>query len=340
MENRSFLEKWIRKFKNFWSGFTGGPPDDEGQGLMRREKITVAVFAYIIALILWLLVNLGRTFNLSVKIPLVAEQLPVQRALTAPLPKYVTVNFNGEGWKLINIYHNPPPVHINPRKNRLNLYDIVREQMNTFPGITVLKVQPSVLMIHTDKKVHRKVPIVSNIELETKPQFDLIDSPKLTPDSVTVTGAKSIVDNIEEWETKAETIKDASKNIDRIVTLEKPISILNLSFDKVRYRAKISEFTEGEVKIPIQTKNIPQGRDVTYSPSLITIKYDVPLDEYTKAKNRIPFTAYVPYQDIVRDTTGFVTPYISKESDTLHIKLRSYQPRKVAYYNVISGGRF
>lgn len=340
MEKRSFWEKWIRKIKNIWANFSGGPPDDDGQGLTRREKITVFAFAYIIALILWLLVNLGRTFNLSVKLPLDVEPLPQQRALTVQLPKDATVNFNGEGWKLINIYHNPPPIHINPRKSRLNLYDVVREQMNTYPGITVLKVQPSVLVIHTDKKISRKVPIVSKVEMETKSQFNMIGSPTIIPDSVTVTGAKSIVDKVKEWDTKTVAIKDVDDNVDRIVKLSEPINILHLSFDKVRYQAKISEFTEGEVKIPIQTKNLPKGRNVTYSPSLITVKYDIPLNEYSRAQSKIPFTAYVPYKEIIQDTTGFVTPYISKISDSLHIKLRSYQPQKVAYYNVISGGQY
>jgi len=336
LNNKSFWEKWIRKIKGFWNGLTGGPPDDEGQGLMRREKITVFVFAYIIALILWLLVNLGRTFNLSVKIPVVAGQLPARRALTAPLPDYVTVNFNGEGWKLINMYHNPPPVHITPIEGRLNLYDLVREQMNTFPGITVLKVQPSMLQVRMDKKVSKKVPIVSDIELETKSQYDLIGSPKLTPDSVTITGAQSIVKQVGEWDTQKEIIKDADDNIDRIVNLEQPINILNINFSKVRYQAQIREFTEGEAKIPIETKNIPVGRQVTYNPSSITVKYDIPLNEYTKSRDIPPFTAYVPYQDILNDTTGFVAPYISRVPDSLHIKLRSYQPRKVAYFNVLS----
>lgn len=326
----------LDKLKSIRGGFLSNSQDDDGPGLTRREKLIVFGFAYIIALVLWFLVNLSRPFTLTVKIPIMLGQLPPKEALSAPLPKVAIVNFSGEGWKLINLYHNPPPVRVDPVEGEMNFYDIVREQMNAFAGVNVIKVQPSVISIHLENQVTKKVPVVSNVEVKTKSQYDVVGTPTMVPDSVVISGAKSIVYNIDSWRTKQRKLEDIKNNIDIEVALEKPINILHINVAKIRYRAKVEEFTEGETKISIETKGLPSGRHVTYNPSMISVKYDVPINEYEQAQNLTLFNAYVTYRDILKDSTGFISPVIHENDNDLHIKLRSYQPTKVAYYTVLS----
>ena len=109
---------------------------------------------------------------------------------------------------------------------------------------------------------------------------------------------------------------------------------MNLQTVQTRYQAPVSEYTEGEVRLRIRTRNLPDGNQVTYSPSVITVKYDVPIDQYADAQDIVPFSAYVHFEDIESDSTGFVTPLISSRDNALNIRLRSYQPRRVAYYKV------
>lgn len=326
----------INKIKEFRIGFLSNSQDEDGPGLTRREKFIVFGFAYIIALVLWFLVNLSRPFTLTVKIPIELGQLPPNKALSAPLPKDAVVSFSGEGWKLINLYHNPPPVRIDPVEGEMNFYDLVREQMNMFAGVNVIKVQPSVVTIHLENRVSKKVPVLADIGIDTKSQYDIVGSPVISPDSVIISGAKSIVYNIDSWKTRQRQLKDVKNNISIELPLEQPINIVHLNISKVHYSAKVEEFTEGEAHINIETTNLPKGRRVTYSPSLITVKYDIPINEYEKAQSMTLFNALVSYRDILRDSTGFITPKIKQNENDLHIKLRSYQPTKVAYYTVLS----
>ena len=336
MKSGRIWNNLITKLKEFRSGFLSNSQEEDGPGLTRREKIIVFGFAYIIALVLWFLVNLSRPFTLTVKIPILLGQLPPNKSLSAPLPKDAVVNFSGEGWKLINLYHNPPPVRIDPVEGEMNFYDIVREQMNMFAGVNVIKVQPSVVSIHLENKVTKKVPIIANVEVDTKSQYDMVGKPLIYPDSVIISGAKSIVYNIDSWNTKQRQLKDVKANINIEVPLQEPINILHINISKIHYQAQVEEFTEGEARIGIETTNLPKGRQVTYNPSLITVKYDVPINEYERAQNSTLFKAMVSYRDIVRDSTGFVTPVIKENDNDLHIKLRSFQPTKLAYYTVLS----
>lgn len=321
-----------------WADILRGGSEDEAFGMPRREKVTVFGIAYLIALILWLLVNLGRTFNLTIRVPLEVGQLPPNKALSTSPPASVAVNFSGEGWKLLSIYNNPPPVQINPESGNVNLLEAVRNRMNTFSGVAVLKVQPSSIDLDLDKKITKMVPVMSKVDVNTEGQFGIVGKPRIIPDSVEIIGAQSVVSKLDSWVTREEVLKKIKKDIDIEVPLEKPISILSLSTSTVRYTAKVDEFTEGELKVMLKTEGMPPGREVSYSPPAITIKYRVPISEYAQAQDIVPFTAYVPYRAIVRDSTGFVTPVVKAQPGDLHIEQTSVNPMKVAYFIVLSKG--
>lgn len=339
MSGIKFWKNWLKRFSGAWTNVLRGGSEDEGFGMPRREKITVFGIAYLIALVLWLLVNLGRSFNLTIQVPLVVGQLPPQKALSSPLPSSVAVNFTGEGWKLISLYNNPPPVTINLETGNFNLLEAVRTRMNTFSGVSVLKVQPSTIGIDLEKKVSKKMQVIPNVDVSTVGQFGIVGKPKLIPDSVVVTGAKSVVDKLDSWMMEKREIKGVKQDVDIEVPLQKPISIISLNVSSVRYTAKIDEFTEGQLKVMLQTKGLPPGRGVSYNPPAITIKYNIPISEYAQAQDLMPFTAYVSYNDIVRDSTGFVTPVVEEKPSNLHITLTSTDPVKVAYYLVLSKGK-
>lgn len=336
MENGRIWNKWANKIKRFRIGFLSNSQDEDGPGLTRREKIIVFLFAYVIALILWFLVNLSRPFTLTVNIPVELGQLPPKKALSTPLPSHAIVNFSGEGWKLISLYHNPPPVRIDPVQGDMNFYDIVREQMNAFAGVNVIKVLPAVINIHLEKRVIKKIPVVSNVKVQTKSQFEIIGKPIITPDSVVISGARSVVDTIKSWQTDKISLNDVRGKIDKEINLTPPPGLIRMSASKVRFEANVQEFTEGESKVSIQTTDLPKGQQITYSPTIITVKYNVPIDEYEKSQEIVPFSAYVSYKDVLKDTTGFISPVIKENKNNLHISLRSYEPTKVSYYIILS----
>lgn len=216
----------------------------------------------------------------------------------------------------------------------MNFFDVVREQMNMFAGVDVTKVTPASLEIKLENRVTKKVPVVANVLVKPNKQFGMVGWPKLTPDSVMVSGATSILQNINSWPTEYKEVKDVDDNINLMLDLKKPDQILAIGPEQVSYQAKVEEFTEGEVKVDIRTSNLPNGQRVSYSPTSITIRYGIPINEYPGAQHVHMFQVYVPYQDILNDTTGFVAPLLALRTDSLHVRIRDYQPHRVAYYTL------
>lgn len=326
----------IKRIRDFIKPGTKPGVEETEVKFLRRERIVVFIGAYIMAVSLWFIVNLSGSFNITINIPVEPGNLPPDMALTEEFPEFVQANISGDGWQLLNLYNDPPLVIVNIEDREVNLFEQVRQRLSYMQDIDVAKVQPLILTMDMEPKVSKKVPVRVNTQLSFESRFGLVGDPVIQPDSITVTGAESKIREITEWEVK-DTLKLSGirEDISRELNLHESVGVISLSENNIRYEADVSEFTEGEVSVYIRTRNLPRGQNVNYNPSSVTIRFDVPIEQYSAVSKIRPYEVYVPYSKIQEDSTGFVTPDIQQTAEDFELKLRSFQPKAVAYFTVL-----
>ena len=329
----TFISERLKEF--FKSGSSGQPEDADESNFFGRERVIVFSISFLIAMGFWFMVNLSREFSITVEVPVELVNLPENLALSSEVPEHVSVNVTGEGWNLLPVYTNPPSISIAADSRQINMNEQVRNQMGAFSNLNILQVEPNSVTVETEEKGSKRVPIDSQVEFEFRPQFGLLQSPTFEPDSVTITAARSILEDIEAWETEEITYDDINRSFEEVITLESPGSNISVDPSTVTLRVDVSEYTEAEVRIPIRTRNLPAGKAVTYNPSSVTVRFDVPLELYADVQGTRPFSVYVNYADLERDTTGYITPQVEKIADDFNVRLRSIQPTRVSYFNII-----
>jgi YbbR domain-containing protein len=333
MDTSKFYEL-KEKLSKGWDFLVQKSDEDDIAGV-GRERIIVFIVAFILAFFLWLMVNLSRDFNLNIELPIQLGAVPSDKALVEDLPETATVSVSGEGWQLINFYNNPPSIDIDVSDTEVNLHDQVQQQMNALPNVDLQKVQPLILTVELEDRISKKVPIRPNVEVSFERQYGFVDSAEIKPGNVNITGAASLLREINEWPTDSIQINNVSGDLSRAIPLQEPGELIQLSQNEVMYNAEVTQYTEGEAKVNISTRNFPQGRMVSFSPLSITVKFDIPIDEYPKVTDEELFNAFVTYSQIIEDSSGFVTPQIEQSTDDYHIKIRSFQPRRVAYFMIL-----
>lgn len=313
------------------------PGEEEASNkILSKESVLVFIFAYVIAISFWFAVNLNGIFNITVNMPLEVGAIPSELALTDNLPEYVEVSLTGTALPLINLYNNPPSIPIDVDNQEINLFNQVRQQMNSFQEVEVSKVEPILVTVNLEQKITKRVPLKVNWGFEFESRFGLISKPTISPDSISITGASSQLNDVSEW-----VIPDSIKlsDVKDDIEVEIPITnnnpLLEVSIQNVTLSANVSEFTESETTVYIRTRDLPRGQNITYNPSSITIRYDVPLEQFSEVANQTPYAVYVPYRKILEDETGFVTPDIELIATKYALKLRSFQPKAVAYFSVV-----
>ncbi len=329
----SFITERVRQFFSSSEPAKAEEPDDSA--FIGREKVIVFGVAFFFSLCLWFIVNLSRDFNVTIDVPIQLVNLPDDVSLSSDIPDYASVNVTGEGWKLIPLYSNPPRISLSADARQINLFEQMRSQVGAFSDLNVLQVNPIVLNIETEEKASKKVPVIPKIDLTLQNRYGTVQDPTVEPDSVTITGGQTRVANIDSWETVELELTGVNRSMERRIELERPGSGLSIEPTHVTVRIDVAEFTESEVRIPVRTRNLPSGKAVTYNPSSITVRFDVPIDKFSEVQRMRPFTAFVDYADIEGDTTGFVTPQIEKLVDDINLRLRNYQPSRVSYFNIL-----
>lgn len=323
------------RFRNFFSSGFKSKTEDPDVYAENREKIVAFGIALFISLCLWFIVNLSRDFNVTIQVPIQIANVPDDEIVSSDVPETATVNISGEGWNIISVYNNPPRVLVTARDEPVNLAEQMRNQISSFSDVSIIQVQPTQLTIETEQKAIKVVPIVNNVRLNLREQYGLLSEPQITPDSITISGGESRLENINQWQTAEILINDVNSDIQRTIPLESPESGLSLSPDVVNFEAQVAEFTEAEVRVPVRTRNLPAGRAVTFNPSSVTVRFDVPLEQYSEVQGTRLFRAYVDYSVVEEDTSGRISPEIEVVETDYFIRLKGFQPPRVSYFRIV-----
>lgn len=332
----SFFEFISKRFQAFFSGDEPGKAEDsESIYSDNREKIVAFGVAFLISLCLWFIVNLNRDFNVNIEVPIELANLPDDITVSSDIPESVQVNVTGEGWNIISVYSNPPTLLINAQNQDIDVSEQIRNQVNAFSDLNIIQVQPSQLIVETERKASIRVPVLNRVDVNYRERFDLLEGPYLLPDSVEISGAESRLDTINSWSTADVRINDVFTDLMREVPLQNPPKGLTVIPETVTLSADVTEFTEAEIQIPIRTRNLPSGTAVTYNPSSVTVQLDVPIGQYSQISDQRPFRAYVDFSVIEADTTGRVVPQVELTDESYTVRIRDFRPSTVSYFRIV-----
>ncbi|AXI99302.1 hypothetical protein CYPRO_0014 [Cyclonatronum proteinivorum] len=303
--------------------------------MQRTEKVLVFFVAYSIALGLWLLINLSRDFSFTQHIPLYYGAFPEDKAPVQSLPESVRATFTGEGWKLLGLSRNTQRLAVDVNETTTDLTGLIEQQITATSDIGLSRVEPARITLQLEEALTRKIPVVPNIELQTRRQFGLSRPPVISPDSVTISGARSLIQNIDSWPTESKVFRDLQAPVQASIPLQDSGELIRLSDTEVRLSASVVEFTEGETRVPVEITEGSNRPGIILSPSVLTVRYNVPVSEYAEVNRRQLFRAVIPYQEILADTTGFLHPQLIADDSEFAVSIRSAVPRRVSYFILI-----
>jgi len=330
-----FINFISERFRSFFSMGPASKPDAADSSQFENREMAIAFsVALFFAFCLWFIVNLNREFNVTIEVPIVLSNLPSDETISSDIPETASVIVTGEGWNLISVYTNPPRLLVNAESVEVNLAEQLRSQVGAFNNLNIMQVRPSQLYIDKERKVSRTLPVRSRLNFQFADRFGQLSDPIVSPDSVTVTGAESILEDLEYWNTTESEITNINESINSTVQLQS-VSGVALEPSSVTFSLEVAEFTEAEIRVPVRTRNLPSGRAVSYNPSSIMVRYDVPLHQFSEVQGARLFSAYVDYSLIAEDDLGTISPEVEIVDNNFNVRLRSFQPPRVSYFRIV-----
>ena len=295
-------------------------------GTKRGIARTVCV---IVAFGIWVLLSLDDEGELRVELQTsVVNQAENQAFVEAPATS-VMATVRGTLVALTRLRFNPPEFTLDAAQ------DVVQSQnaVDWPAGITGATFDSPQIPLLQDVRVERAVPIRSRVSVGTALAYALFEDPVLEPDSVVISGADTIVQSIDAWQTAAMRrvgIKDSLTF--EVALVDSLPGLVSLSHESVHFSAMAHNFTEGTRSLRVGVRDIPNAdRLVELEPTVVTVRFHAPLSEYQQVTEAGDFEAYVSYETIRQDTTGIVVPQVVMPNGLLVTHV-STEPQSVRYF--------
>ena len=152
----------------------------------------------------------------------------------------------------------------------------------------LLHVQPNRIDVLLDEKYERVLPIQIKSDLSFKDLFRQKGTIKLDPSTIIISGPKAVVEVFSSISTENLKIDDINSNCSGTISIE-PLnhSELNYSLSEVNWELSVEQYTEGEIKLPLSIKNVPENYKIKLFPDEVAVKYLVSLDKFDLVKKEM-----------------------------------------------------
>jgi hypothetical protein len=299
-----------------------------------RRRFVASIVCLLISCFLWFTFTLKDTHIIPLTIATAVRNGGSDQALTSLPPKQVRAEIEGEGTVLLRYSFQNPQITIGAESERVRVADLVEEQLPR--GARLVSASPAMLNIDREPRLRRTVPVRLRGSVETPSTHDFVNPVRLVPDSIDISGARSLVQSIEGWPTVPVNVPNLRDSLQRSVPLADTLDgLVARSNQSVVLRARAAQFTEGIRSVDVRVTGGPSDA-VTLDPSSIRVRYRALVDDYQAAQETDEFYGTVSYEQVRTDTSGQVKPRIHTPPNLTIRDVEMTYPKALRYYNIVA----
>lgn len=285
----------------------------------------VVMLSFIGATTFWFFNALNKDYSALITYPVEFNFNKDSVVIIEPLPENVKIDVASGGWNLFRntLWFSVTPIPINLDNpadirflTRSSLMPLVNDHLS---DLTVNYLQTDTLFINVERKVQKKVKIeVDSINISLADRHQIVSPIKITPDSVLLSGAESIISSIQEQYYVMIPESSIDDDVDEDIRI--PLGFPDLMWARpreVNVKFDVSRFENERIEIPVETLNFPEDRSAVLLDSVVTINYVIQ-EEYN--------------EEFAESDFGITADYNMLENDSLIVPILIYYPE--ALYDI------
>ncbi|NLP56989.1 hypothetical protein [Lutibacter sp. B1] len=295
-----------------------------GMSLRNNRKVRIFLFFLVLTSIIWLLIELSKTYTSSAVFKIEYKNLPADKLLQSKPIQEVNVAIKAPGFNLVKYKAVKHKITLNLKnviKNNTSYYLLPNAQISNLnaqlPSETeIVKILSDTIFIELGNNISKKIPVNPSIDIKYKLGYNLTEDLKIIPDSIIISGPEKYIDSVKEITTTTLKLNEVYENINIDLPLKTPLKKnIVLSDKSVKIKGEVDKFTEGSFTIPVTIINEPEGVKVRPFPNEIEIVYQAGLSNFNKINKNSVQVAF-DYKEYQNDTLiRFLTPVIMQKSE-------------------------
>ena len=281
--------------------------------LRGREWLLFAT-SLILAVLIWFLSNLSRTYSGVLGVPVVAECNLQGHSNLSSNSAMLSARCRAEGFRLLRegTRRSRRPVRVvfdraDLRHGTGDRFFVTGNVMNNYlrqifgDKVDVEDIITDTLYFLFSPQYNKRVPVNFAGDFSYRSQYMASGPLRITPDSVTVYGDKARLDLVDHVST-AQVFLDDVHDVQHGVLRLRRIKGVRLSDESVSYELPVSRYVEMRSELPVSVQNVPGGRHLDVFPSRATVilhcTFPVVHDPFES------FELYIDYEDFASSLSG------------------------------------
>lgn len=274
-----------------------------------KDNWKVVMLSILGATTFWFFNAMNKNYSTRLDYPISYQFNRDSVVVVEPLAKHVKIVVTSGGWNLLRktLRINATPILVpldNPTEvrflTRTSLNPLISEQLD---GLKLTYVVTDTLFFHIEDKVGKKLAIaVDSINVPLKESFRIIDSIKISADSVRFTGPSSFMERISNPVYMKFDDGNIDGNFDDEISFQVD-PIIKADPKEVKVSFNVSRFLYKDITIPIEFLHFPEDSSAVPTQKDIKIFYTIN-ENYEDEVSDSDFSVTVDYTMLnPRDTT-------------------------------------
>jgi len=289
-----------------------------------KRKVKEFFIFLVLTSIIWLLMELSKTYTSSVIFKVTYKNLPSSKLFQSKPDSELGIALKAPGFSLLKYKIKRGKINLNLNKliKTKSVYALLPNNQLPYlnaqlpSNIEIIKVLEDSITIDLGVNKSKKVPVKPNLKLNFKLGYGLTNTIKIIPDSILITGPKKNIDSITELNTFPIELKNINKNIHITSLIKLPSKDKNIEVNsnKVKIDGEVDKFTEGSFTIPVVIVNKPKKVEINTLPNTVEVIFQSGLTNYPKISSKSVLIVF-DYNQYKKDTLiQYLTPIIKHAS--------------------------
>ena len=287
--------------------------------LRGREWLLFAT-SLILAVLIWFLSNLSRSYSGVLGVPVVAECNLQGYSNVSSNSAMLSARCRAEGFRLLRegTRSSRRPVRVafdraDLRHGTGDRFFVTGNVMNNYlrqifgDKVDVEDIITDTLYFLFAQENNKRVPVNFTGDFTYRSQYMASGPLRITPDSVTVYGEKARLDLVDHVSTAQVFLDDVHEAQHGVLRLRK-IKGVRLSDDQISYELPVSRYVELRSELPVAVRNVPGGHHLDVFPSRATVIlhciFPVGRDPFES------FDLFIDYADFASSLSGRCVPRV------------------------------
>ncbi|MCC8088375.1 MAG: hypothetical protein LIO79_03800 [Rikenellaceae bacterium] len=255
--------------------------------VLKRSLDPVFIVIVILSFGLWYFNKLNNNYDTNVIIPVKIEN-NINSSIGIHADTYeVECRVNGQGYRLLRYKLRPETnteyidisrLEITPIENSVeseikasSLFTALSAQITDVNLISILTPQ---LRIVTSEIKKKRVPVISRISVDYERQYMQVGDIIIDPDSLDVRSVQPLLDTLSGIYTEGRHFQNVNKSLIGYIPLI-PVENVVFPIQNVSYSIMVDEYTEVDISISVEVRNMPSGLNPIVLPADADVKLNV-----------------------------------------------------------------